>query len=146
MYTYIIYQLYWKRHKLHLQAGSDMLKHVFAFDHELFPLSLLNYHQHWNSAAFQDLFQWWFWPDYSEDRFVAVYGNLVKEYFNRNKRTSPFRQGYGTNIVTTSKWVDKIHIHAKHSIAMHGKVTTKTSFTQRALIDSPKNTKSLFQL
>ena len=126
---YVKYQLYWKRHKLHLQAGSDMLKQVFAFDHELFPLSLLNYHQHRNNAAFQDLFQWWFWPDYSEDRFVAVYGNLVREYFNRNKRTSPFRQGYGTDIATTSKWVDTIHIHAKHSVAMRDKVTTKTSFT-----------------
>ena len=131
---------------LHLEAERDMLKHIFAFDHQNYSryLSyqhvLLNHHQLHNSNAFQDLKERGIGANYSGSKFAAVHGDLVTEYFNRETKgtAGPFRQGYSTNIASTNKWVNTIHIHAKLRMAMRDKVNIKTPSTHKELTDGPK--------
>lgn len=49
-----------------------------------------------------------------------------------------FRQGYSTNVVTITKWVDTIHIHAKLKIAMYSKVNKRTSSTHKEVAVSAR--------
>ena len=112
--------------ELHLQAERNMLKQVFAFDHQNYAryLSyqhvLLNDLKIKNNAAYKDLKLKGMGANYSGSKFAAVHGDLVTEYFNRETKgtAGPFRQGYSTNIETTNKWVNIVHIHAKLRMAM----------------------------
>ena len=116
--------------ELHLQAERDMLKQVFAFDHQNYSRYLTYQHvlltnlKLNQSQSFEDLKLRGIGANYSGDKFAAVHGDLVTEYFNRETKgtAGPFRQGYSTNITTSNKWVNTVHIHAKLRMVMRGKV------------------------
>ena len=93
-----------------------------------------------NSAVINELSERGIGANYSGKKFPAVHSDLATEYFNRETKNTagPFRQYYSTNVSTTNKRVNTIHIHAKLRMAMRDKINVKTSSTNIELNDSAK--------
>ena len=131
----------------HLQAEREMLRLVFAFDHQNYARYLSYQHVMLNNlksnshAAYEDLRIRGFGANYSGEKFATVHGDLVTEYFKRETKgtAGPFRSGYSTNIDITNKWIQTMHIHAKLRTAMREKLRIKTSSTHKELTDSGKS-------
>ncbi|XP_057316865.1 uncharacterized protein LOC130657893 [Hydractinia symbiolongicarpus] len=95
----------------HLEAEREMLKQVFAFDHQNYSRYLTFQHvlltdlKSSNNPAYQELLERGFGANYSGEKFATVHGDLVTEYFNRETKgtAGPFRSGFSTNIDTTNK-------------------------------------------
>ena len=131
----------------HLQAERDMLRFLFAFDHQNYARYLSYQHVYLsdlkltNNAAYQDLCIRGFGANYSGDTFANVHGDLVTEYFNKETKgtAGPFRLGYSTNLDVFNKWVNNIHIHAKLRTYMREILRIKTTSTHKELTDSGRN-------
>ncbi len=119
----------------HLQAERDMLRFLFAFDHQNYARYLSYQHVYLsdlkltNNAAYQDLCIRGFGANYSGDTFANVHGDLVTEYFNKETKgtAGPFRLGYSTNLDVFNKWANNIHIHAKLRTYMREMLIIKTT-------------------
>ena len=130
----------------HLQAERDMLKTVFAFDHQNYA-RYLGYQHHLlsdmkirSTRAFQELKLRGFGANYTGSKFASVHGDLVTEYFNRETKgnAAPFRLGYSTDIELVNKWVANTHIHTKLRMTMRDKLNMKTSSTHKELTEGGK--------
>ena len=135
----------------HLQAERQMLKQVFALDHQNYSRYLTFQHvfltdlKSSNNKAYQGLSERGYGANYSGEKFATVHGDFVTEYFIRETKgtASPFRSGYSTNVDTTNKWVKTVHIHAKLRLAMRDKLNIKTTSTHKELTDNGKTRHSI---
>ena len=133
----------------HLQAKRDMLKTVFAFDHQSYSRylgyqhHLLNDMKKKNTRAFQEIKLRGFGANYTGSKFASVHGDLVTEYFNRETKgkAAPFSLGYSTDIELVNKWVSNTHIHAKLRMKMRDKLNMKTSSTHKEFTEGGKKTR-----
>ncbi len=117
----------------HLEAEREMLKQVFAFDHQNYSRYLTFQHvlltdlKSSNNPAYQELLERGFGANYSGEKFATVHGDLVTEYFNRETKgtAGPFRSGFSTNIETTNNWVKTIHITQRFALQCVINLTSK---------------------
>ena len=130
----------------HMQAERQMLKLLFAFNHQNYSRYLSYQHvllsdmKENNTIAFHDFRARGFGASYSSNKFSAVHGDLVTEYFNRETKgtSGPFRHGFSTSITTMNNWVKNIHIHAMLRMTMRDKLNVKVSSTHKEVTDSAK--------
>ena len=130
----------------HLQAERQMLKQVFAFDHQKYARYLSYQHvflrelQPNGHPAFKDLVNYGYGANLSGQKFASIHGDLVTELYNRETKgtAGPFRSGYSTDIQATNTWVKTTHIHAKLRVAFREKLHLKTSSVHKELTDSGK--------
>ena len=128
----------------HLQAERQMLKQVFAFDHQNYARYVSYQHvflrelQRNNHPAFRDLVVHGYGANISGQRFASIHGDLVTELYNRETKgtAGPFRSGYSTDIQATNTWVKTAHIHAKLRVAFRDKLRFKTSSVHKELTES----------
>ncbi len=117
----------------HLEAERDMLKQVFAFDHQNYARYLSFQHvflkdsKSSRSEVYDELNKRRFRANYSGERFATVHGDLVTEYFNRETKgtAGPFRSRFNIDINATNKLVKTVHIHAKLRLTMRDKINNK---------------------
>ena len=105
----------------HMQAERKMLQLIHAFDHVHYLRYLtyqhvtFSYFKMTKHPIFSDLKINGFAAQYSEEKFSAVHGDLVTEYYNREIKSchGPYRLGFNTKVIVISKWLRNINSHCR---------------------------------
>ena len=119
----------------HMQAERKMLQLIHAFDHVHYLRYLtyqhvtFSYFKMTKHPIFSDLKINGFAAQYSEEKFSAVHGDLVTEYYNRETKSchGPFRLGFITNVSVMNKWVRNINSHAQLRKELRGTLSMKVN-------------------
>ena len=116
-----------------------MLQLIHAFDHVHYLRYLtyqhvtFSYFKMTKHPIFSDLKINGFAAQYSEEKFSAVHGDLVTEYYNRETKSchGPFRLGFSTNVSVMNKWVMNINSHAQLQKELRGTLSMKVNSTHK---------------
>ena len=107
--------------QLHMEAGRDMLKYCFAFDH-INHARYISFQQVYLSdleakgdPAIDNLIKGGIGGSLSGDKFSSIHGDLITKVFNgeTKQQAGPHRSGFSTNVDAVNTWNKATHVHAK---------------------------------
>ena len=93
-----------------------------------------------NSDLYQELTKHGYSASVTGDRFTAVPGDLITEWFNKQTKGKggPFRSGFSTKVSAVNTYVRTMHIHARLHQEMKLLLRINTSSTHKEMTTKSK--------
>ena len=130
----------------HLQSEREMLKQIFAFNHQNYARYCSYQHVYLRSLqqeghpAFEELQSKGFGASIGGEKFSSIHGDLVTELFNKETKgtAGPFRSGFSTNTEAVNTWVRTIHLHSNLHETFRKQLVMKTTSIHKELSEGGK--------